>query len=95
MYSYEVAFIIRPDVDEEGQQAIIDQLSQLLTAEGGEVANVETWGRRRLAYAIEKAKEGYYYFIQGQFSAEALPEMERVARLNERILRYMVIRPDR
>jgi small subunit ribosomal protein S6 len=92
--SYEVALIIGPEVEEEGQQAIIEQLSGLLTADGGEVTNVESWGRRRLAYPIKKVHEGYYYFIQGQFSGSALPEMERVAKLSEQILRHMVIRED-
>lgn len=95
LYEYEVALIIRPEVEEEGQEAIIDRLSQILTADGGEVANVETWGRRRLAYPINKVNEGTYYFIQGQFPASVLPELERNVRLSESILRHMVLRTDR
>ncbi len=94
MRSYEVALIIRPDVEEEAQQQLIERLSQVLAAEGGQVDNVETWGRRRLAYPIDKVNEGYYYFIQGQFSSSALPELERAAKLSEDILRHMVIRQD-
>jgi len=92
---YEVALIIRPEVEDEGQEAIIDRLSQILTAEGGQVTNVEKWGRRRLAYPINKVNEGIYYFIQGQFSAPVLSELERNVRLSEDILRHMVIRTDR
>ena len=94
MNSYEVALIIRPEVEEEGQQAIIEQLSQLLTAEGGQVSNVESWGRRRLAYPIRDVREGSYYFIQGEFPSSVLSELERTLRLSEQVLRHMVIRED-
>ncbi len=95
VYSYEVALIIRPEVEEEGQQAIIERLSEILTSEGGQVANVEKWGRRRLAYPISKVDEGFYYFIQGQFPASVLSEVDRNVRLSEEILRHMVVRTDR
>ena len=95
MYDYEVALIIRPEVEDEGQEAIIERLSQILIADGGQVANVEKWGRRRLAYPINKVDEGFYYFIQGQFSASVLSELERNVRLSESILRHMVLRTDR
>jgi len=94
LYNYEVALIIRPEIEEEAQTALIERLGELLTSEGGEVADVETWGRRRLAYPIRKVQEGYYYFIQGQFSASVLPELERTIKLNEDVLRHMVIRKD-
>ena len=94
MTSYEVALIIRPDVEEEAQQSLIERLSQLLAAQGGQVDNVETWGRRRLAFPIAKVNEGYYYFIQGQFDSSVLPELERTAKLSEDIIRHMVIRMD-
>ena len=95
MNNYEVALIIRPEIEEEAQQQIIERLSQILTAEGGQVDNVESWGRRRLAYPIEKVNEGLYCFIQGQFSSLVLPELDRTIQLSEDILRHMVIRPDR
>ena len=94
MRNYEVALIVRPEVDEEAQQTIIEQLSQLLTADGGQVSNVEAWGRRRLAYPINKVQEGFYYFIQGQFSNSVLPELERTVHLSEDILRHMVTRQE-
>ena len=94
MYDYELALIIRPEVEEEGQAALIERLSGILTSAGGEVQDVESWGRRRLAYPIRKIHEGFYYFIQGQFSASVLPELERTIKLNEDILRHMVIRTD-
>jgi small subunit ribosomal protein S6 len=94
MNSYEVALIIRPDVEEEAQQQTIERLSEILTADGGQVDNVETWGRRRLAYEINRVNEGYYYFIQGQFASSVLPELDRVVKLSEDIVRHMVVRRD-
>lgn len=94
MHKYEIALIVRPEVEEEAQAALIERLGEMLTSSGGEVADVETWGRRRLAYPIRKVQEGTYYFIQGQFSASVLPELERALKLNEDILRYMVTRTD-
>jgi small subunit ribosomal protein S6 len=94
VHQYEIALIIRPEVEEEAQQAIIEQLSRLLTAEGGQVAQVEKWGRRQLAYPIKKVSDGYYYFIQGQFSSSVLPELNRNIKLSDNIVRHMVIRTD-
>ncbi len=95
MRSYEVALILHPDLDEEQQQAIIERLSQVLTADGGQVENVESWGLRRLSYPIKKVQKGIYYFIQGQFPVSALPELDRTARLSEEVLRHMVVRMDK
>ncbi len=94
MHAYEIAVIIRSEVEEEGQQAIIEQLTRLLTAEGGEVAQVEKWGRRQLAYPIKKVTDGYYYFIQGRFASSVLPEVNRNMKLSDNIVRHMVIRTD-
>ncbi|MBN1582016.1 MAG: 30S ribosomal protein S6 [Anaerolineae bacterium] len=95
MNQYEVALIIRPDVEQEGQDAVIERLSEILTTDGGQVENVEAWGRRRLAYPINKVQEGFYYFIQGQFATSVLPELDRSIKLSESILRHMVIRMDK
>jgi small subunit ribosomal protein S6 len=95
MNNYEVALIIRPELEEEAQQQVIERISQILTAEGGQVDNVDNWGRRRLAYPINKVNEGFYCFIQGQFSSSVLPELDRTIQLSDDILRHMVIRPDR
>lgn len=94
MNRYEVALIIRPEVEQEGQDALIARLSEILTAGGGQVENVEPWGRRRLAYPIKKVQEGVYCFVQGQFAPAVLPEVDRWAKLSDSILRHMVIRMD-
>ena len=94
MRNYEIALVIRSAVDEDNQAAIIERLSQILTADGGQVDNVEDWGLRRLAFPIKKVKQGYYYFIQGQFASSVLPELDRVIKLSRDILRHMVVRTD-
>ena len=94
MYDYEVALIIRPEVEDEGQEAIIERLSQILTADGGQVANVETWGRRRLAYPINKQRDGYYALYEVELPPTAPPEIERNLQIAENILRYLIVRAD-
>lgn len=95
MNRYEVAIIVRPDVDEEGQKAVIERVSAILTKDGGQVEKVDTWGRRHLAYPIKKTQEGIYFFVQGQFAPSALPELERTFKLSEDVLRHMVVRLDK
>ena len=92
MNSYELTFIAQPDLEGEAQASIVQNYSSLIEGLGGEVAQIETWGKRRLAYPVRKFREGYYYVTQIRIKPEALPEMERSLKLTEPIIRYLVIR---
>jgi small subunit ribosomal protein S6 len=92
MRDYELGIIIHPDVDQSDVTEAVDQVGQYLSAGGGEVASVDVWGRRRLAYPIRKQKEGTYVFLQTQLDPQAIKELERTLQLNEQILRYLLIR---
>jgi small subunit ribosomal protein S6 len=94
MRDYEVAFIAHPDLDEATLEALVEKAKGWVTGTGGQVTNVDVWGRRRLAYPIRKQKEGQYVFLQTQMSAAATREIERNMRFNEQILRFLVIRAD-
>jgi small subunit ribosomal protein S6 len=94
MRDYEVAFIAHPDLDESTLQALIEKAKGWVTGTGGQVMNVDIWGRRRLAYPIRKQKEGQYVFLQTQMSAAATREIERNMRFSEQILRFLVTRAD-
>ena len=94
MYDYEIALIIRPEVEEEGQAALIERLGELLTSEGGEVADVETWGRRRLAYPIRNFTEGYYVMFEAKVDPTRFVDIERNMQYTEDILRYLVVRKE-
>ena len=94
MNKYESIYIIRPTVEEEGIKALIERFSNLIQQEGGQIENVDEWGKRRLAYPIDDLNEGYYVLVN--FSAEPhLPEeLERNYKITDDILRYLTIRLD-
>ena len=94
MHPYEVVFIVRPDVDEQGLAAAVDRLKSLVTGGGGQVTEVNPWGRRRLAYPINKIREGQYVFIRAQLPTQMIGELERDLRLNEQVLRFLIVRED-
>ncbi|HCS73973.1 MAG TPA: 30S ribosomal protein S6 [Clostridiales bacterium] len=94
MNKYESIYVIRPTVEEEGIKALVERFSNLIQQEGGQVENVDEWGKRRLAYPIDDLNEGYYVLVN--FSAESdLPEeLERNYKITDDILRYLTIRID-
>ncbi len=94
MRKYESMYILRPDLDEEAVKSTIERFATLVTEQGGQVIKAEPWGKRRLAYLIDEFKEGYYVLMN--FSAEApVPaELERVYKITDTIIRYMIIRED-
>ncbi|MGH2524276.1 MAG: 30S ribosomal protein S6 [Anaerolineales bacterium] len=94
MRNYEVAFIAHPDMDENSLNSLLERAKGWVTAAGGQVTNVDLWGRRRLAYPIRKQKEGQYVFMQTQMTPVATREVERNLRLTEQIMRFMIIRAD-
>jgi len=95
MNKYESLYVIKPTVEEEGIKALVEKFSTLIQQEGGQVENVDEWGKRRLAYPIEDFKEGYYVLMN--FSAEsAVPqELERNFKITDDIIRYLTIRLDK
>ncbi len=92
MRPYEVTFIVRPDVSEEGLTAVVDKVKASITNGGGQVTEVKPWVRRMLAYPINKITEGQYVFMQAQLPARIVSGLERDLRLNEQILRFLIVR---
>ncbi len=91
---YETIFIINPSLEEEQRNELIEKFKSLIET-SGEVENVDEWGKRRLAYEVNDLNEGYYVYVT--FSAEtSLPkELERVFKITEDIMRYIVIRREK
>jgi small subunit ribosomal protein S6 len=94
MRPYEITFIVRPDMDGDGLAAVVEKVKGALTGGGGQVTDVNVWGRRTLAYPIHRQTEGQYVFMRAQMSAQAVGGLERDLRLNEQLLRYLVVRVD-
>ncbi len=90
MRSYEVAYIVDPDVDEEGLDELEGSVKGWIEAAGGKIGEIDRWGKRRLAYPINKKSEGFYIFIQAEMPTDAPIAVERDMSLNEQLMRFMV-----
>jgi small subunit ribosomal protein S6 len=94
MRPYEVMVIFDPETDERSVQPTLEQYLTVITKGGGTVENLDIWGRRRLAYEIQKKSEGIYAVITLSAEPDDVKEMDRQFRINESIMRTKVIRPD-
>jgi len=94
MRNYEIMYIIRPTLQEEGRKALIESFSNVFTNMESEVAEVKEWGMRELAYPIEDHTKGYYVVMNVNSTNEARTEFERLVRINEEIIRSIVVRKD-
>ena len=93
MNRYEMIYIIDTGLEETARKELIEKVSGLITANGGEIEKVdETWGKRRLAYAIDYKTEGWYVLVTFQAPAELPRELERNLQINENVLRYLVVK---
>jgi small subunit ribosomal protein S6 len=90
MRNYEVIFIIHPDQDEAGVESLIEKVKGWITGAEGTVEKAELWGKRRLAYPINKQREGQYVYMVVAFPASFSTELDRNMRLTEPIMRYMI-----
>lgn len=97
MRTYELMFVVDPRVSDEDVVTMIQDYRNMLTAGSGvEITGEENWGRRKLAYPIDKLTEGKYvlFYISSQNGKTALPEVEHRMRQNDKILRYLTVRTD-
>ena len=94
MRAYELMVILDPNLEERTVQPSLDTYLNVVRNDGGSVDNVDIWGRRRLAYEIDKNAEGIYAVVQLQAEPATVKELDRQLTLNESVLRTKVIRPD-
>ena len=92
MNTYEIMFIVKPDVEEEARNQVIEGLKAILTTDGGTVDNVNEWGLRDFAYEIKDYTKGYYVVIDTTTTAANISEFERLSRINAAVLRHMTLR---
>ena len=95
MRRYELMLVIRPDVPDDRSQAVIDRTTRQITASGGQIIKVAPWGRRRLAYPIDRYREGSYHIILFAAPPDALTELEHSLLITEEVLRHLVTRDER
>jgi small subunit ribosomal protein S6 len=89
---YETVFVLNPELTEEDVEANVQNFVQLLENKGAEIIRIDRGGKRRLAYVMRKQRYGYYTLIHFRATPAPLPELERMYRLSERVLRYLTVR---
>ena len=95
MRRYELMLVLRPDVADDRAQAVIDRTTRQISAGGGQIVKVAPWGRRRLAYQIDRYREGSYHIILFEAPPEAIVELEHTLLITEEVLRHLVTRVER
>ena len=95
MRKYEIMYIIRPDIEEEAQTALVERFNKILTDNGAEIEKVDEKGKKRLAYEINDYRDGYYVVINFQGDENAVNEFDRLAKFNDDIIRHMAIRDEK
>lgn len=91
---YEIMFIVRPNLDDEARKQLVDNFTSILTERDSEIIKVEELGIRNLAYEIEDFRKGYYYIVNTNATIEAINEFDRLVRINEDIIRYIIIKDE-
>ncbi len=94
MNQYELIYIIQPELDSDGTKAVDDRVAQAISTNHGEIVSTEIWGQRKLAYPVKRHFEGYYILHNVAMPPASVSEVERVMRLNENIIRFLVVRKD-
>lgn len=95
MRKYEITFIVRPDVDEATAKSVFESMKNVITSCKANILEEQEWGQKELAYEINKYKNGYYYYLLVEAeNANATSEFDRVALINENIIRHLVYKKD-
>ena len=94
MNKYELAVVLSAKLEDEERAAAIEKVKGYITRFGGTITDVDEWGKKRLAYEIQKMREGFYYFIQFEAEATCPAEVERHVRIMDNVLRYLVVKKE-
>lgn len=94
MNKYELAVVVSAKLEDDERAATIERVKEYITRFGGTVTNVDEWGKKRLAYEIQKMKEAYYYFIHFESDAETPSEIEQRIRIMDNVIRFLCVRQD-
>ena len=94
MNKYELAVVVNAKIEDEERVAVVDKCKALIERFGGTITNVDEQGKKRLAYEIQKMREGFYYFIQFDAESTAPAEIEARVRIMDNVLRYLCVRQD-
>ena len=94
MNKYELALVVNAKIEDDARTATVEKAKEYITRFGGTVTEVEDWGKKRLAYEVQKMREGFYYFIQFDADADVPAQVEQRVRIMDNILRFLCVRKD-
>ena len=94
MSKYELALVVNAKIEDEAREAVVEKAKGYVARYGGTVTEVEEWGKKRLAYEVQKMREGFYYFIQFEADATCPAEVERLVRIVDNVMRYLVVKKE-
>ncbi|MCR5357840.1 MAG: 30S ribosomal protein S6 [Lachnospiraceae bacterium] len=94
MNKYELCVVLSAKIEDDERAAALEKVQKYITRFGGTVTGIEEWGKKKLAYEIQKMKEAYYYFVQFDADATAPIEIENRVRIMENVIRYLCVRAD-
>ena len=94
MSKYELALVVNAKIEDEAREAVVEKAKSYVARYGGTVTEVEEWGKKRLAYEVQKMREGFYYFIQFEGETTVPAELEERLRIEETVLRFLCVKQD-
>ena len=94
MSKYELAVVLNAKIEDEERVAVLEKVKGYVTRFGGTITNVDEWGKKRLAYEVQKMKERYYFFIQFDAETTAPIEIENRVRIMENVIRYLCVKQE-
>lgn len=94
MMKYELALVLNAKIEDEERAALLEKVQAMITTAGATITNIDEWGKKQLAYEIQKMKEAYYYFIQFESETTVPAELEERLRIEESVLRFLCVKQD-
>lgn len=94
MNKYELALVVNAKIEDDARTATVEKAKEYITRCGGTITNVDEWGKKKLAYDIQKMSEAFYYFIQFDADAKVPYDVENNVRLMENVIRFLCVRQD-
>lgn len=94
MNKYELTLVVNAKIEDEVREAVVEKAKGYIARYNGTVTEVEEWGKKKLAYEIQKMTEGFYYFIHFDSDADCPAEVERHVRIMDNVLRYLIVKKE-
>jgi small subunit ribosomal protein S6 len=94
MSKYELALVVNAKIEDDARAEVIEKIKEMIAGYDATITNVDEWGKKKLAYEIQKMKEGDYYFIQFEASTEVPAEIEQKLRIMEPVMRFLCVKQD-